>query len=97
MKKFIEFIIEIISLIIGVAFLVVLTITVLFLIGGLIYTVSNEVKMREQAEMIFHYDKDDYYIKSYELSGDQIVAVSVNGKEIIFPKNCTVIEYINEE
>ena len=47
--------------------------------------------------MIFHYDKDDYYIKSYELSGDQIVAVSVNGKEIIFPKNCTVIEYINEE
>ena len=45
MKKFIEFIIEIISLIIGVAFLVVLTITVLFLIGGLIYTVSNEVKM----------------------------------------------------
>ncbi len=97
MKKIGEFIIKIFFYIIGMVFLVVLTTTVLFLLGGLIYTASNEVKMREKAEMIFHYDTDDYYIKSYEFSGDQIVAVGVNGGEIIFPKNGTVIEYINGE
>lgn len=93
MKKFGEFIIEIIFPIIAV----ILTITVVFLMGGLIYTFSNEMKMRERAEMIFHYDNDDYYITSYEYSGDQIVAVGVNGKEVIFPKNGTVIEDIKGE
>ena len=80
MKKFGEFIIEIIFPIIAV----MLTITALFLIGRLICTASNEVKMKEQAELIFHYDKNDYYIESYKYSGDQIIAVGVNGKEIIF-------------
>ena len=93
MKKLGEFIIEIIFPIIAV----ILTITVIFLMGGLIYTFSNEMKMRERAEMIFHYDNDDYYITSYEYSGDQIVAVGVNGKEVIFPKNGTVIEDIKGE
>lgn len=93
LKKIGEFIIEIIFPIIAAA----LIITALFLIGALVYLISDEVKMREQAEMIFHYDTDDYYIKSYEFSEDQIVAVGVNGKEIIFPKNCTVIEYINND
>lgn len=93
MKKLEEFIIEIIFPIIAV----ILTITVIFLMGGLIYTFSNEMKMREQAEMIFHYNNDDYYIASYEYSGDQIVAVGVNGKEVIFPKNGTVIEDIKGE
>ena len=93
MKKLGEFIIEIIFPIIAV----ILTITVIFLMGGLIYTFSNEMKMRERAEMIFHYDNDDYYITSYEYSGDQIVAVGVNGKKVIFPKNGTVIEDIKGE
>lgn len=93
MKRLGEFMIEIIFPILAV----VLTIAVIFLIGGLIYTTSNEVKMREQAEMIFHYDNDNYYIESYEYSGDQIVAVGVNGKELIFPKNGTVIEDIKGE
>jgi len=93
MKKLGEFIIEIIFPIIAV----ILTITVIFLMGGLIYTFSNEMKMREQAEMIFHYNNDDYYIASYEYSGDQIVAIGVNGKEVIFPKNGTVIEDIKGE
>lgn len=93
MKKLGEFIIEIIFPIIAV----ILTITVIFLMGGLIYTFSNEMKMRERAEMVFHYNNDDYYIESYEYSGDQIVAVGVNGKEIIFPKNGTVIEDIKGE
>lgn len=93
MKKLEEFIIEIIFPIIAV----ILTITVIFLMGGLIYTFSNEMKMREQAEMIFHYNNDDYYIASYEYSGDQIVAIGVNGKEVIFPKNGTVIEDIKGE
>lgn len=93
MKRLGEFMIEIIFPILAV----VLTIAVIFLIGGLIYITSNEVKMREQAEMIFHYDNDNYYIESYEYSGDQIVAVGVNGKELIFPKNGTVIEDIKGE
>lgn len=93
MKRLGEFMIEIIFPILAV----VLTIAVIFLLGGIIYTTSNEVKMREQAEMIFHYDNDNYYIESYEYSGDQIVAVGVNGKELIFPKNGTVIEDIKGE
>ena len=93
MKKLGEFMIEIIFPILAV----VLTIAVVFLLGGLIYTTSNEAKMREQAEMIFHYDNDNYYIESYEYSGDQIIAVGVNGKELIFPKNGTVIEDIKGE
>ena len=93
MKKLGDFLIEFIFPIIGI----ILTITVLFFIGGLIYMTSNEAKMREQAEMIFHYNENDYYIESYEYSGDQIVAVGVNGKEIIFPKNGTVIEDIKGE
>lgn len=92
-EKLGDFLIEIIFPIIGI----ILTITVLFFIGGLIYMTSNEAKMREQAEMIFHYNKDDYYIESYEYSGDQIIAAGVNGKEIIFPKNGTVIEDIKGE
>lgn len=93
MKKLGDFLIEFIFPIIGI----ILTITILFFIGGFIYTTSNEAKMREQAEMIFHYNEDDYYIESYEYSGDQIVAVGVNGKELIFPKNGTVIEDIKGE
>jgi FlaG/FlaF family flagellin (archaellin) len=93
MKKLGEFIIEIIFPIIAV----ILTITVIFLMGGLIYTFLNEMKMRERAEMVFHYNNDDYYISSYEYSGDQIVAIGVNGKEVIFPKNGTVIEDIKGE
>lgn len=93
MKKFGDFIIEIIFPIIAV----VLAIMLLFIIGGFMYTTSNEVEMRERAELIFHYNKNDYYIESYEYSGDQIIAVGVNGKEIIFPKSCTVIEYIKGE
>ena len=93
MKKIGEFIIEIIFPIIAVMLMII----ALFLIGVLVYLVSNEVKMRSQAEMIFHYDKNDYYIESYEYSGDQIIAVGVNGKEIIFPKECTVIEDISGE
>lgn len=93
MKRLGEFMIEIIFPILAV----VLTIAVVFLLGGLIYTTSNEAKMREQAEMIFHYDNDNYYIESYEYSGDQIVAVGVNGKELIFPKNGTIIEDIKGE
>ena len=93
MKKLGEFIIEIIFPIIAV----ILTIAVIFLMGELIYTFSNEMKMRERAEMVFHYNNDDYYIASYEYSGDQIVAVGVNGKEVIFPKNGTVIEDIKGE
>jgi predicted RND superfamily exporter protein len=93
MKKLGEFIIEIILPIIAV----ILTITVILLMGGLIYTFSNEMKMRERAEMVFHYNNDDYYIASYEYSEDQIVAIGVNGKEVIFPKNGTVIEDIKGE
>ena len=92
-EKLGDFLIEIIFPIIGI----ILTIVVIFLVGGLVYTFSNEMEMREQAEMIFHYDNDDYYIESYEYSGDQIVAVGVNGKELIFPKNGTVIEDIKGE
>lgn len=93
MKKLGDFLIEFIFPIIGI----ILTIIILFLIGGFIYTTSNEAKMREYVEMIFHYNEDDYYIESYEYSGDQIIAVGVNGKEIIFPKNGTIIEDIKGE
>lgn len=93
MKKLGEFIIEVISPIIAVALMII----ALFLIGLLFYIALNEAKMRGQAEMIFHYGKNNYYIESYEYSEDQIIAVGVNGEEIIFPKNGTVIEYIKEE
>lgn len=88
MKKIIDFLVDIILPII----VVLLTIAVLFFIGILICVISDETKMREQAECIFHFNKDTYYIDSYEYSGDQIIARDVNGKEIIFPKGCTVIE-----
>lgn len=90
-KKFGETVIETIFPIIAL----VLTIAVIFFMGGLIYTASNEAKMKEQAEMIFHYNEDDYYIeKILDYSEDQIFAEGVNGKKIIFPKNGTVIEDI---
>lgn len=93
-KKFGEIVIETIFPIIAI----VLTIAVIFFIGGLIHTASNEVKMKEQAEMIFHCNENDYYIeKILDCSGDQIFAEGVNGKKIIFPKNGTVIEDIKGE
>lgn len=88
MKKIIDFLMDIIFPII----VVLLTIALLFFIGMIIFVASDEAKMREQAESIFHFNKDTYYIDSYEYSGDQIIAKDVNGKEIIFPKGCTVIE-----
>lgn len=88
MKKIIDFLVDIIFPII----VVLLTIALLFFIGMIIFVASDEAKMREQAESIFYFDKNTYYIDSYEYSGDQIIARDVNGKEIIFPKGCTVIE-----
>ena len=93
MKKFGDFIVETVFPI----FAVILMITVLFLIGTLVYISSNEAKMKEQAKLIFHFNNSDYYIESYEYSEDQIIAVDVNGKKIIFPKNCTIIEDIKGE
>jgi hypothetical protein len=88
MKKIIDFLMDIIFPII----VVLLTIALLFFIGMIIFVASDESKMRECAESIFYFDKNTYYIDSYEYSGDQIIARDVNGKEIIFPKGCTVIE-----
>ena len=92
-KKFGETVMEIIFPIIAV----ILTIVVILFMVGLIHTASNEAKMKERAEMIFHYNESNYYIESYKYSEDQIVAIGVNGKEVIFPKNGTVIEYIKGE
>lgn len=88
MKKITDFLMDIILPII----VVLLTIMALFFMGVLIWDLSDEARQREQAESIFHFNKDTYYIDSYEYSGDQIIARDVNGKEIIFPKGCTVIE-----
>lgn len=88
MNKFTDFIVEIIFPIIAA----LLTIVALFSMGVLICTLLNNAKMIERAESIFYFDSKTYYIDSYEYSGDQIIAVGVDGKKIVFPKDNTVIE-----
>ena len=87
-NKFTDFIVEIILPIIAA----LLTIVALFFMWVLFCIILNDAKMAKRAESIFYFDKKTYYIDSYEYSGDQIIAIGVNGKKIVFPKDNTVIE-----
>lgn len=88
MNKFTDFIVEIIFPIIAA----LLTMVALFFMAVLVCILLNNTKMIGRAESIFYFDSKTYYIDSYEYSGDQIIAVDVNGKRLFFPKNNTVIE-----
>lgn len=71
---------------------VILLIFVMILIGLLTCNYINTSKEREQAKAIFYRCNETYYIDTYHYSGDDIIAIDVNGHQVIFPKSDTVIE-----
>ena len=70
----------------------ILLIFVLGLIGYLCYGKISEAKQNKEAKSIFYCCDETYYIDSYTIKGDDIFAIDVKGKEVILPKDRTVIE-----
>lgn len=72
--------------------MMILLIFVIWLIGILCYNTIVESKQESAAKSIFYCCDETYYIDSYTYSGDDIVAIDVEGKEVILPKDRTVIK-----
>lgn len=72
--------------------IVIMIIFVIGLIGALCCIVVNENKQDSEAKAVFYcYDKC-YYIDSYLIKDDEIIAIDVQGESMTFPKDRTVIK-----
>lgn len=74
----------------------ILLIFVVGLIGFLCYDLVDKAKQDSEAKAIFYCCDETYYIDSYTYRDDEIVAIDVRGREVIFPKDRTVIKNMEE-
>lgn len=70
----------------------ILLIFVIGLIGILCYSFIDETKQASETKSILYCCDETYYIDSYTIKDDEIFAVDVKGKEVILPKDRTVIK-----
>ena len=61
-------------------------------IGILCYSFIDKTKQESEAKSVFYCCDETYYIDSYIIKDDEIFAIDVEGKEVILPKDRTVIK-----
>lgn len=70
----------------------ILTVFVIGLIGFLCYDVIDENRQNSKAKAVFYFCDTCYYIDSYTIKDDEIIAIDVQGESMIFPRDCTIIK-----
>lgn len=60
--------------------------------GVLCSILIGETKQNSKAKAVFYYCDESYYIDSYTIRDNEIIAINVRGEEMIFPKDRTVIK-----
>lgn len=72
--------------------MIILLISVVAVIGFLSSSLIKEAKQNSEAKAVFYYCDKTYYIDSYVIKDDEVFAIDAQGKEIIFPRDRTVIK-----